>query len=937
LVKRVGRVRLMVGLVAASLVVLAAIPMGTAYSTSGTTSPYPMHRATGLGSCTLRGFNPNTVEPEDVTTGPVPMNYRPDNFDCSGARFAGPGVEFAKFPQPKNFKVQNRVVTTSQLLPSGKTKSTTTWQPTKPLNVTTPYFPPFTHFVIIYRENHTFDDYLGDCATTVHAGCNGVVQSTNHISSVPELHTLAKTYALDDAYSTGTQPPSGPNHWWLFSGQSASSSQQQSWPSNGTVFDRFLHGDTVPAQGTSSCSGQTTSSGTGSSPYTFVVNGDIYWMLNSGTGYWKNPTDGKPEVLPIDRPGTTIPEEINYNQYTCQNLSVPDSQVASGFTSFVSSHGLPAYSYVELFNDHPGSSQNIPENDTQTGDIVNSLMSNATYKNNTLIIVTEDDTQNGANGTDHVSNTYRVPLVVIGSPTYVKQNYLSHVAYTTSNVIAAMERVMDNVSPGIINPNGTLGLTTFPMTTADQSALGDPLEDFWIQGSTPLSATASASPTTGNAPLATSFTASATGGTAPYTYSWNFGDGSTSTAQNPSHTYQNAGTYTATVTVTDSSSPAKTASSSVQITVNAVGGNLTATASGNPTSGQIPLTVNFTGTATGGTPPYGYSWNFGDGSATSSAQSPSHTYQNAGTYTATLTVTDSESPAKSVSASVSVTASPINGTVPSAPQNLTATGGNGQVTLNWQAPASDGGEQINAYEVFRGTSSGTEQLVTSGGCSNVGGTALSCTDTGLANGTTYYYYMTAANPIGTGPQSNEASATPSGGSGGCTAEQLLGNPGFESGTASPWTATAHIVNKASVAGTSGARSGKTEPAHSGSWDAWLDGYGTTHTDYLGQTVTLPSGCTSYTFTFYMHIDTAETTTTTKYDTLKLQVLNTSGTVLKTLYTYSNLNANTGYSLHTFTTLGTYAGQTIKLRFVGKEDYVDQTSFVIDDAALNVSP
>ena len=35
------------------------------------------------------------------------------------------------------------------------------------INPLAPYFPPFTHFVIIYRENHTFDDYLGDCATTV--------------------------------------------------------------------------------------------------------------------------------------------------------------------------------------------------------------------------------------------------------------------------------------------------------------------------------------------------------------------------------------------------------------------------------------------------------------------------------------------------------------------------------------------------------------------------------------------------------------------------------------------------------------------------------------------------------------------------------------------------------------------------------------------------
>src|SRR5262249_44107955 len=157
----------------------------------------------------------------------------------------------------------------------------------------------------------------------------------------------------------------------------------------------------------------------------------------------------------------------------------------------------------------------------------------------------------------------------------MKQHYVSHVAYTTSNVVAAMERVMENVHPGIINPSGGLGLSTFPMTTADQSALGDPLDDLWTQGSSPLSAVASVTPTIGKAPLSVSFTGAASGGTAPYSYSWNFGDGSaTSTLQNPGHTYNSAGTYTATLTVTDSAAPANTATSNVTVTVSAVGNPL---------------------------------------------------------------------------------------------------------------------------------------------------------------------------------------------------------------------------------------------------------------------------------------------------------------------------------------------------------------------------
>ncbi|MEV7023083.1 PKD domain-containing protein [Kitasatospora sp. NPDC093558] len=880
--------------IAGTLAVVLALG-ATALSPTGAAGGHP---ASGPGSCTIKNWDPDD-DPGDATDlpeGQRPQSYKPDDYDCTGASFAAPGVEFTKFPQPGDFRITNR-----QTARTADDAVATVSSPTQAVNPLAPYFPPFTHFVVLYRENHTFDDYLGDCATTVQAGCNGAVQSTNHISSVPNLHTLAKNYALMDAYSTGTQPPSGPNHWWLFSGQSASSSQQQSYPvAGGTQFDRFLKG---PSGG-----------------YPFIMNGDFYWMLSSGSGYWRNPATNNIEVLPVNRPGTSIPEELNYNHYTCCGQNDDDQTIANDYMNFVTANGLPSYSYVELFNDHPGTYQDIPKNDAVTKQVVDFLMNNAAYKDNTVIVVTEDDTQNGSNGPDHVSNTYRVPTVVVASPKYMKQSYVTHVAYTTDNVLAAMERVMENVHPGVIDPNDNIGLSTFPMTTADQGGLGDPLEDLWVQGATPLSATATGTPPTGNAPLNVAFTGSATGGTAPYAYSWNFGDGSAaSTAQNPSHSYATAGTYRATLTVTDAANPANTATSTVTTTVSAVGAALAASATGTPTSGQVPLNVAFTGSATGGTPAYAYSWNFGDGSAASTAQNPSHSYATAGTYTATLTVTDSASPPHSATSTVTVTASPIAGTAPGAPTGLTATAGNAQAALNWTAPASNGGVSITSYRVYRGTASGQETLLTTGGCSGLGA-VLSCTDTGLTAGQTYYYKVSAVNSIGEGAQSNEASATPTG----CPPQQLLGNPGFETGSAAPWTATSGVISNST-----------TEPPHSGSWDAWLDGYGTTHTDTLSQSVTLPAGCGTYNLSFWLHIDTAETTTTTAYDTLKVQVLNSSGTVLATLHTYSNLDHNTGYAQRSFD-LSPYAGQTVTLKFTGSEDYEKQTSFVIDDTAVNVS-
>jgi hypothetical protein len=153
-------------------------------------------------------------------------------------------------------------------------------------------------------------------------------------------------------------------------------------------------------------------------------------------------------------------------------------------------------------------------------------------------------------------------------------------------------------------------------------------------------------------------------------------------------------------------------------------------------------------------------------------------------------------------------------------------------------------------------------------------------------------------------------------------QQLLLNPGFESGAVT-WVATTGVIT-----------SSASQPAHGGSWKAWLDGYGSTHTDTLYQQVAIPSTATSATLTFWLHIDSAETTTTIAYDTLQVQVRNSANTVLATLATYSNLNKAAGYSQKTFN-LNAYIGQTIRVYFLGVEDSSLQTSFVVDDTALNV--
>jgi hypothetical protein len=193
--------------------------------------------------------------------------------------------------------------------------------------------------------------------------------------------------------------------------------------------------------------------------------------------------------------------------------------------------------------------------------------------------------------------------------------------------------------------------------------------------------------------------------------------------------------------------------------------------------------------------------------------------------------------------------------------------------------------------------------------------------TGLISGTptTATTYNTVVTATDTTNASGSAAFTwtisPSGG-GGCSG-QKLGNPGFETGSAAPWTTSTGVLN-----------SSTSQPAHSGAWDAWMDGYGSTHTDTVTQSVTIPAGCHA-TLSFYLHIDTAETTTSTAYDKLTVKAGST------TLATYSNLNKAAGYTLRSFD-VSSLAGQTVTISFSGSEDSSLQTSFVLDDTALNLS-
>jgi PGF-pre-PGF domain-containing protein len=142
-------------------------------------------------------------------------------------------------------------------------------------------------------------------------------------------------------------------------------------------------------------------------------------------------------------------------------------------------------------------------------------------------------------------------------------------------------------------------------------------------------------PTSGIAPLTVQFTDQSTG--SPTSWNWSFGDGSYSTFQNPSHTYSVTGTYTVSLKATNSAgSNISTRSNYIDVSSSII--PPTASFTGTPTTGFVPLTVQFTDTSTGS--PMSWNWSFGDGSY-SIFQNPSHTYSVTGTYTVSLKATNS--------------------------------------------------------------------------------------------------------------------------------------------------------------------------------------------------------------------------------------------------------------------------------------------------------
>ncbi|MGS0528289.1 PKD domain-containing protein [Zobellia nedashkovskayae] len=230
-------------------------------------------------------------------------------------------------------------------------------------------------------------------------------------------------------------------------------------------------------------------------------------------------------------------------------------------------------------------------------------------------------------------------------------------------------------------------------------------------------AVASADVISGNTPLTVNFTGSDSSdpdADDTLSYFWDFGDGNTSTLENPSHEFSSAGTYDVVLTVTDDGSPVRSGTApEITIELSQANQSPTAESSADVTNGEAPLTISFTGDTSSDpdNDTLSYLWDFGDGS-TSTLQNPTHVFQSPTTYNVILTVTDDGSPSLSDEASaITIEAGNAN-QFPVAVASANTTNGNAPLTVNFTGSNSsdpDSGDTLSYLWDFGDGSTSTQE------------------------------------------------------------------------------------------------------------------------------------------------------------------------------------------------------------------------------------
>ena len=214
------------------------------------------------------------------------------------------------------------------------------------------------------------------------------------------------------------------------------------------------------------------------------------------------------------------------------------------------------------------------------------------------------------------------------------------------------------------------------------------------QESTAPTAVASASTTSGDLPLEVQFRADSSSDDGEIeTYQWNFKDGNSTGSKNPTHIFEEVGTYLVELTVTDDEG--LSSSETIEISVNEIENTPpVAKATASPQSGYAPLEVSFRGDASEDDKGIeAYFWDFGDGNTTNS-KNPSHTFTDAGTYTVELSVRDNEGQTQATTIEIVVDQRPVDNPDNGGEEENTGGGGSDGGDNNNDPDDGDGGNDI---------------------------------------------------------------------------------------------------------------------------------------------------------------------------------------------------------------------------------------------------
>jgi YVTN family beta-propeller protein len=277
---------------------------------------------------------------------------------------------------------------------------------------------PIKHIFYIIKENRTYDQVLGDIPEG--NGDPDLVLFGEKIT--PNQHALAREFVLLDNFYVNGEVSADGHNWTM--GAYATDYLEKNWP---TSYGN--RGGTYPGEGKRE-------------------------IANNKNGFlWDNcqrlgvSFRSYGEFIDANKPNIPVLKNRFCTSYTGWDMSVRDTvrfrQWKHDFDSLLKADALPQLNTLRFGNDHteglslgkPTPFAHVADNDLAVGMFVDYLSHSPVWKNS-LIIIVEDDAQNGP---DHV-DAHRSPAYIAGG--YVKKGFVDHTSYTTASLLRTIELIL---------------------------------------------------------------------------------------------------------------------------------------------------------------------------------------------------------------------------------------------------------------------------------------------------------------------------------------------------------------------------------------------------------------------------------------------------------------------------------------------------------------